>query len=117
MARQAGDQVAQVLFEQELAALYRRLERWGQALAAYRRLEELAAGLGDHQRRALALVGIGSLEAAGGRLDQARRALSQARDLYRRLGQNQLAARVSEEMSRLSDDLTSEGKRDDKEDD
>ncbi len=117
LAQEAGDQVALVLFEQELAGLCRRLGRREESLLAYRRLEELAASLGDHQRRALALVGVGSLEAAAGNLDDARRALGQARELYRRLGQNQLARRVAEEMSSLPGEETNQNGRHDKEED
>ena len=100
-ASRAGDKLGMLLMHQELAKLYRTLDRPERSREHYRDLGRLADELGDRRRTALALVGMGYAEAALGRPGRALGALGQARDEYQGLGQTKLAAQVEAEMGRL----------------
>ncbi len=94
--------MSQLLLNQYLAPLYRRLAEPDMALEAYRRLGYLSQRLGELQREALALMGVGTLLVAADRLEQGLEALGQAREIYGKLGQPKLAAQVKQEMDRLA---------------
>lgn len=97
----AGDKVSLVLLNQYLAPLLRRLDQREAALAAYERMGRLAQEIGDLQRLALALVGVGTLQAEGGSLGAGLRNLDQAAQVFSGLGQQTRAAQVRDEIERL----------------
>ncbi|MCA1905481.1 MAG: hypothetical protein LDL11_02675 [Desulfarculus sp.] len=98
----AGDKVAEVVLNQNLAPMLRRTGQTARSLAAYERMGLAAQELGDHQRLALALVGVGSLQAEAGSLGPALKNLAQAEAVYRELGQHTRANQVRGEILRLS---------------
>lgn len=101
LAEAGGDRVAQLLFLQYLAPLYRRRGLGDRALATYRRLGELAGELNEPQRVALAAVGVGTLLAESGDCQGAQAAFAEAERVFRSLGLMQRAAQVAAECARL----------------
>ncbi len=108
LAEAGGDRVAELLFLQYLAPLYRRRGLGERALATYRRLGELAGELNEPQRVALAAVGVGTLLAEAGDRQGAREAFGQAERVFRRLGLMQRAAQVAAECARLCGEAETE---------
>ncbi len=102
LALGAKDELSQLLLNQYLAPLYRRLDRADAALEAYRRLGYLSQRLGEPQREALALMGVGTLLLQAGNQAEGLQALDKAREMYAELGQAKLAAQVKQEMDRLA---------------
>lgn len=101
----AEDEVGQLLFAQQLAPLLRGAGDWEGALDAYGRMGRLADSLGDPQRAALAAVGMAACHEGQGRLDQARRSMARAGDIYDHLGQLQLAGQARAKIARLDQEL------------
>jgi tetratricopeptide (TPR) repeat protein len=107
LAAQGNDPVARVLLNQYLAPLYRRLDKHEEALKAYLEMGQGAQGLGDLQRVALALVGVGTMQALTGRPGAALKNLEQAQRAFKELGLATLADQVEQEIARLCADQTS----------
>ena len=101
LAGKVDDRLSQLLLNQYLAPLLRRLGRVEEAYDSYRRLGALSQELNEPQREALALVGVATLLAQRGENHEAARALSGAEEIFNRLGLPRQAARVVAERRRL----------------
>ncbi len=102
LADKADDRLSQLLLNQYLAPLLRRLGRLEEAFDSYRRLGALSQELNEPQREALALVGVATLLAQRGENNEAARALAGAEEIFNRLGLPRQAAKVAAERRRLS---------------
>eukprot|EP01022_Parablepharisma_sp_SALTPOND_P028521 TRINITY_DN71093_c0_g1_i1.p2 TRINITY_DN71093_c0_g1~~TRINITY_DN71093_c0_g1_i1.p2 ORF type:complete len:594 (-),score=226.56 TRINITY_DN71093_c0_g1_i1:622-2403(-) len=101
LAQEANDELSQLLLNQYLAPLQRRLGRLDQAYESYRRLGALSQKLNEPQREALALLGVAALLAQRGEAEEAARALTGAEEIFNRLGLPRQAAKVAAERERL----------------
>jgi tetratricopeptide (TPR) repeat protein len=98
---QGGDQVGQLLFQQYLAPVYRKLGKFKQAAKTYAAMGDLARTKGDMQREALAWIGIGTCRAEAGDPKAGANDLAKAKRLFEGLGQLSRAAQVETEIARF----------------
>jgi tetratricopeptide (TPR) repeat protein len=104
LCQEPGDNVGTLFFLEKIIPLYKAKGSAEDVEAAYRLLITTAEKIGDRERMALGLVGLADVFQRTEKLEEAVPYLEMAHDIYLRLGKENEAALIREQVEKLQED-------------